>query len=229
MIIHVVGSKGAKNTEVLNVLLGGDLAGIVTDVNGFLDFSANNVTRVTVSCQGQTLDSDVFNQTSVVFGTIDLEIEWGDFDLKPGVFDDIEVSMYIGAAIKRIVIAGKGRATEVSLTYVGLSVADPRVYFVPAVDFSDEGAFWSVDKDIDDVEFYPLRVARWLKGSDVSSILYEPPVNSELVVEEYVNEGSVVSAKLSGGLPGTHIIDVTITSDDGRTRQRAIDLIVKAQ
>jgi hypothetical protein len=112
----VVGSAGAKNVSIINVTPSGDLTNVALD-NGLFDFDANDVTKVQIKVGDQILDTTMTAARSVEFSGADLEVEFGDFDLETGIYINIEVAVWIGASLERIVIAGPGRETEIRLTF----------------------------------------------------------------------------------------------------------------
>jgi hypothetical protein len=117
MIHDVVGYKGAKNVEIINVTPSGDLTDVILTAGGFFDFDLNDVTKIEVKTQGLTLDTTMTAARSVEAVADELEIEFGDFDLQTGIYNDVEVCIYIGASEERIVIAGPSLTTQIRLTY----------------------------------------------------------------------------------------------------------------
>jgi hypothetical protein len=120
MIHDVVGYKGAKNVEIINVTPSGDLTDVILTAGGFFDFDLNDVTKIEVKTQGLILDTTMTTARSVEAVADELEIEFGDFGglgLDTGIYNDVEVSIYVGASEERIVIAGPSLTTQIRLTY----------------------------------------------------------------------------------------------------------------
>jgi len=88
--------------------------------------------------------------------------------------------------------------------------------------------YFPEEKDPTDVDFYEAEVdATWLGTDTIATVNFDSDVNSGLVVGNSAISGNLVRAQLSGGNLGTWSIEVTVTTSDGRTRQRSVYLVVK--
>ena len=88
--------------------------------------------------------------------------------------------------------------------------------------------FFPEEKDPTDVDYYDAEVdSVWLGAETISSFTFEPAAGSGLTVGNLGVQGNVVRAQLSGGTEGTHAIEVTVTTNTGRIRQRTVFLVVR--
>lgn len=112
--------------------------------------------------------------------------------------------------------------------FVFLSAESEGFFMLPVeFDSQDKRLIWPTPKDPADIERYPVDFASWLIGDNVVSATFAPPEDSGLIFSEIVIKDNIASAMISGGVVGTHYIDVTLTTDIGRKRQRSVKLRVK--
>jgi hypothetical protein len=85
---------------------------------------------------------------------------------------------------------------------------------------------WTPDKDPVDSDFYGIRVdEKWVNENPIAAATMTAPAESGLTIGEPMIDGNIVRSLFSGGVVGTHKIEITLNSA-GRVRQVSVYLVV---
>ena len=89
-------------------------------------------------------------------------------------------------------------------------------------------SYWTEEKDPSDVDYWEVEVdAAWLGLATISTVDFNVPTESGLTKQNEGINTNIVRAQLSGGNVGTWGIEVTVTTSDGRTRQKTFYIVIR--
>lgn len=85
---------------------------------------------------------------------------------------------------------------------------------------------WKDEKDPQDIAWYKVDCDAFLDGAEIASATFTAPSGLTKVTE--LNTTTEARIKLSGGTAGTrYLVSLLLTTNDGQTFQRDIQLTVK--